>query len=372
MTTVTPPASIRFLDVSDAPLDSPTPWKPFKVTAEQIQAEVARLSESTPSASGRRASLVVHPEASAAGLGFGPAIDVAIEVLLPGETTQAVRRNSGQVCLGISGAGTITVAAREVELGARDVSSVPSMKPYSFHNSGSEPWVWLTYSNTPLLNAIGAAYAENYKVAAAPDAPAGEVSSAFSRHTAPDIVVSPFESRLRGYEFLVDIEVVENEAHLWPWDAVSEHLSSEPGDGKRMIMAMYNPATERRNGANHNFFVTASRIPAGTPFPVSERGHRHNSTAINYHVSGEGYSIVDGERIDWRAGDLLLSAPAWREHAHQPGTSPDDIVIFTVQDHPLHMGMESLIWQEDMNGPILALGSEQGLTGYDGPRKVGS
>lgn len=372
MTAVSHATEVRFLDVSDAPLDAPMPWKPFKVTAEQIRAEIDRLVTASPGKTGRRASLVVHPEASAPGLGFGPAIDVAIDVLLPGEKTRAVRRNSGLVCLGISGAGTITVASREVALGRWDVSSVPSMKPYSFHNSGDEPWVWLTYSNTPLLNSIGAAYAEDVERSPVPIEVEVDEDASFTRHTAPDVVVSPFESRLRGYEFLVDIEVVENEAHLWPWASVSEHLSSVPGDGKRMIMAMYNPATERRNGANHNFFVTASRIPAGTPFPVSERGHRHNSTAINYHVSGEGYSVVDGERIDWKAGDLLLSAPAWREHAHQPGTSPDDIVIFTVQDHPLHMGMESLIWQEDMNGPILALGSEQGLTGYDGPRKVGS
>jgi gentisate 1,2-dioxygenase len=33
--------------------------------------------------------------------------------------------------------------------------------------------------------------------------------------------------------------------------------------------------------------------------------------------------------------------------------------------------MESLIWQEDMDGPILTLGAEAGQTGYVGPREAG-
>src|SRR5207248_599648 len=116
--------------------------------------------------------------------------------------------------------------------------------------------------------------------------------------------------------------------------------------------------------------VTATHVPAGVVPRRSVRGHRHNSTAINYHFFGEGSSEVDGEVIEWRAGDLLLSAPGWREHAHNPGS--EGIGVFTVQDHPLHIGMESLIWQEDMAGPILTLGSEAGLTGYVGPRESGS
>jgi gentisate 1,2-dioxygenase len=42
-----------------------------------------------------------------------------------------------------------------------------------------------------------------------------------------------------------------------------------------------------------------------------------------------------------------------------------------VQDHPLHIGMESLIWQEELDGPILTLGSQTGVKGYVGPRRRG-
>ena len=42
-----------------------------------------------------------------------------------------------------------------------------------------------------------------------------------------------------------------------------------------------------------------------------------------------------------------------------------------MQDHPLQIGMESLIWQERMDGPILTLGSDAGQVGYVGPRVAG-
>ena len=34
--------------------------------------------------------------------------------------------------------------------------------------------------------------------------------------------------------------------------------------------------------------------------------HRHQGGVIIYILKGKGYSIVDGERKDWQAGDLLL------------------------------------------------------------------
>jgi gentisate 1,2-dioxygenase len=174
---------------------------------------------------------------------------------------------------------------------------------------------------------------------------------------------------LRGYEFLTDIKVVENVALHWPWSEVSQGLTTEVGDNKRNIMLMYNPATERRNGTTHSFFVTAFSCPPGAPARPVGRGHRHSSVAINYHFRGRGKSIVDGEVIEWEAGDLLLSAPGWSEHAHYYG--PEGAMAFTVQDHPAQIGMESLIWQERMDGPILALGSDAGQTGYVGPREKG-
>ncbi|MGY1739454.1 MULTISPECIES: AraC family ligand binding domain-containing protein [unclassified Blastococcus] len=363
------PVRAAFADRSGALHEHPTPWRPVKVPAAEIEAEIDRLAALPRPVDGRRAAAIVHPEATGPGRGLAPGIDVTVEVLLPGESTTPVRRNSSQVVLGIQGSGQVRSGTRAIALDRWDVCNLPSMEVFSYRNTGERPWVRLVYSNAPLLATLGVAYAETILDSLV--VPAGPVTdSSYNRGTAPDFPVSDLGSRVRGYEWLVDIEVVENLAQHWPWQEVSRHLSSELGDGRRTILAYYNPATERRNGATHSFFVTATKIPPGAPeIPEDAPGHRHNSVAINYHAEGTGFSVVDGETIHWGPGDLLLSAPGWREHMHSPG--PAGITVFTVQDHPLHIGMESLIWQEDMGGPILTLGSDPGLTGYVGPREAG-
>jgi hypothetical protein len=60
--------------------------------------------------------------------------------------------------------------------------------------------------------------------------------------------------------------------------------------------------------------------------------HRHQGGLVIYVIEGRGYSEVDGERIDWRKGDLLLLPlkPEGVEHQHfnlDPG-SPCHWVAF--------------------------------------------
>lgn len=45
------------------------------------------------------------------------------------------------------------------------------------------------------------------------------------------------------------------------------------------------------------------------------RKHRHSYETIIYVLRGHGYSVVEGERIDWEAGDAVL-VPRWTWHQH--------------------------------------------------------
>lgn len=46
--------------------------------------------------------------------------------------------------------------------------------------------------------------------------------------------------------------------------------------------------------------------------------HRHQGGLVIYVIDGNGYSVVDGERVDWEKGDLLLLPlkPDRVEHQH--------------------------------------------------------
>jgi gentisate 1,2-dioxygenase len=48
-------------------------------------------------------------------------------------------------------------------------------------------------------------------------------------------------------------------------------------------------------------------------------------------VQGAGATTVDGERFEWRRGDVI-AAPAWRPHFHQ---ASDDALLFRVTDEPV-------------------------------------
>jgi gentisate 1,2-dioxygenase len=96
------------------------------------------------------------------------------------------------------------------------------------------------------------------------------------------------------------------------------------------------------------------------PRNIVDHPHRHVAAAINYYFSGSGYSIVEGKKYTWKAGDLMLSAPGWAIHNH--ASFDEDVYELTIQDSPLNIWMGSLLWQENLNQPLEALGVTGGFT----------
>ncbi|MCJ7782548.1 MAG: cupin domain-containing protein [Desulfobacterales bacterium] len=46
---------------------------------------------------------------------------------------------------------------------------------------------------------------------------------------------------------------------------------------------------------------------------MSTNLHRHSHEAIIHFLQGRGYSMVNGQRVDWKAGDTLFT-PSWTWH----------------------------------------------------------
>ena len=95
------------------------------------------------------------------------------------------------------------------------------------------------------------------------------------------------------------------------------------------------------------------------PGGIVDRPHRHASAALNYYFAGNGHSVVEGKRYPWKAGDLMLSAPGWAIHNHASDEGP--VYELTIQDMPLNINMDSLLWQEELTGPVSLLGSQAGF-----------
>jgi gentisate 1,2-dioxygenase len=235
------------------------------------------------------------------------------------------------------------------------------MQPYWHQNTGSGVYARLTYSNAALLEMMNVHYVEE-------DPPpfetvAHEALSEEDRKRR----VSPFGTfQLTGdgawlmpYETLINPPAVQSDALLWPWAEVKQRLDTLEALGKdyigRRLYLLYNPMTGRTNGTTPSFFATMTIRPPR----IVDRPHRHVSAAINYYFQGSGRSTVDGKVYEWKAGDLMLSAPGWAVHNH---ASHDDYVYeLTIQDQPLNIAMESLLWQESLKLPMAVLGVQEGF-----------
>jgi gentisate 1,2-dioxygenase len=354
-----------FVDVSGATPREQDKWSPIVIKKEEIALEIERLLDLDRPADGRRSSLIVHPQAQAPGLGLAPGTDVTINVLKPGESTINRRKNSNMLEICISGSGVATVGGRDIPVTKWDVWNTPSMQVHSYRNDGGEPWVRLSYSNAPVLEKLEIHFVEDFESAVAPSdanttpaAPRDE-NAVRARDLALREQIGADGAHLLGYEWLIDVEVLESKALHWPWKKVATHLPSvediAKGYNGRRLFVLYNPATERRIGTTHSFFATISSSPPNNHHVP----HRHSSSAINYYLRGNGYSQVERERLEWKAGDLILSAPGWAMHSHHSGSETTSAL--TVQDHPFQIAMESLIWQERVQEPILTLGSQGGF-----------
>lgn len=347
--------------VGTAPTTRNEQWAPIIISREEIEAEVARLAGLPRPANGRRESLVVHPRSSRATPGLAPGIQVRLSVLKPGESTRAFRHNATEVNFCIRGGGHAAIAGRRIEFQQYDVWNHPSYLAYTHHNGTRDLQVRLTYSNVPLLQFMDVYIAEEGEHVAA-ERVLEEERSADPRRKNPFgmFPISDDGGLLMPYEVLIDPQRVASNPMLFKWSKVKPELDKLEALGKdyvgRRLYMYYNPATGRTNGITPNFFATMTIRPPR----IVDRPHRHVSAAINYYFHGSGYSVVAGNRYEWKAGDLMLSAPGWAVHNHASHEEP--VYELTVQDQPLNIFMESLLWQEDMKHAPAVLGSRLGFS----------
>ncbi|HUP07725.1 MAG TPA: AraC family ligand binding domain-containing protein [Caldimonas sp.] len=354
-------AAVKFDDRSGAAAEDRNDyWAPVVVSREMIEEEVERLAALPLPANGRRESLIVHPQAPERAPGLAPGIEVKLSVLKPGEETLPFRHNATEVNFCIRGAGVARVGDREIAHERYDVWNHPSYSTYVHANTGSELLVRLTYSNAPLL--------KHMQVYLPEDEPAGDAARSES---APRAVApahrSPFGTLpqrdggfLMPYETLINPTSVVSRPLHFAWGEVKAELDKLVALGRnyvgRRLYMLYNPATGRFNGITPNFFATMTIRPPS----IVDKPHRHVSAAINYYFHGAGFSTVAGNRYEWKAGDLMLSAPGWVVHNHA-SYDGEPVYELTVQDQPLNIFMESLLWQEDLHHPPAVLGTESGF-----------
>lgn len=358
-----------FVDRSGQTEALPELWEPAIIKRADFESEIKRLSEIPMPNNGRRQSWIVHPDSHKLGVGLGlaPGIRPILEVLNPGEQTRPIRHNSTQVNFCIQGAGHSVVGGKRIDFEQYDLFNFPSMQTYIHVNDTDEIQARLTYTNAPLLEKMNVHIVEedpepNLKEVEA-EAKEGEIAHDDPRRKSPygTFELTEDGAWLMPYEILIAPEAVESKALHWPWKRVKTELDKLTALGPdyvgRRLYLLWNPMTGRTNGTTPNFFATITIRPPG----IVDKPHRHVSAAMNYIFGGQGNSTVEGKVYEWESGDLLLTAPGWGIHNHA-STGDEPVYELTIQDQPLNIIMESLLWQEDLKKPWSVLGAE---TGFD-------
>lgn len=86
-------------------------------------------------------------------------------------------------------------------------------------------------------------------------------------------------------------------------------------------------------------------------------GHRHTVEAVIYFMRGHGYSVIDGKRYDWEAGDFLCVPQfAWHRHVN---LSDERIPYAASTTGPLSMSIGQALY-EDERYPELWVFAQQG------------
>jgi len=362
--------NFRFVDRTGAVTEPPRLIRPVVIKKKDIDAEIKRLAALPAPANGRRESLVAHPQT---GIGDGLAYTIAVSicVLKPGESTKPTRHNASVVDFCIRGGGHANIEGERIEYQQYDVWTTPPWTVRQNVNDTDELQVRLSYSNAPLLEKLNVYIAdEDPQVTLGSNAPTDEATDPAKISPFGTLPLSESGAYLMPYEKLINPDHVEVQPLHWPWEKVKAELDKLRDLGKsyvgRRLYLLYDPATGRTNGTTHTFFATITIRPKN----IVDRPHRHVSAAVNYYFQGRGYSTVEGQRYEWEAGDLMLSAPGWAVHNH--ASKDEDVYELTIQDQPLHLALGSLLWHEDLRGEPKLLGLSKGFSTNRDVARAGS
>jgi gentisate 1,2-dioxygenase len=242
----------------------------------------------------RRNLILVNP---AEGNTYGTVrtLVAAYQMIMPGEWARAHRHTPNALRLILDAEpGTYTqVDGVNIAMASGDVLLTPNWSAHGHGNHSKACAYWLDFLDVPLVQLLEPMFFE----AAEGDSKAPDESGRATATTD-----SPFVFTLKD-----------------TLDRLDE-AKPEPGGPFGTQIELGHPALA----------TTALHMMRLAP-GVRTAPYRTTANNIFAVVQGEGASTVDGERFEWRRGDVV-AAPAWRPHWHE---ATGDAVLLRVTDEPV-------------------------------------
>jgi gentisate 1,2-dioxygenase len=313
--------------------DPVAPYDPMHWSGQDIATYIKRAGELVrPGPDAQRRVLVL---ANASAGPFRSATHTLygnVQMVLPGEIAPTHRHTSSAIRFIMEGEGAVTIVDGEpVEMAPGDLVLTPGWCFHGHVSKADGPVLWMDSLDSPLIGALRIGRAEQYPDELEPATV--PVGASYNRYGGGNL--RPLWQRQSSR---ISPQL------LYPWakteQALHELKRTEASPFDDVAFEYTNPTTG--GPVLPTLGCNIQLIRPG----VSTKAHRHSSSTVYYVFRGSGYSVIDGVRIDWAAGDFISLPPwAWHEHAN-PGA--EDAVLFSTTDAPM---LEALVLLEEHEHP---------------------
>ncbi|MCY0864621.1 MAG: cupin domain-containing protein [Sulfobacillus sp.] len=248
-----------------------------------------------------------------------------VQLLLPGEKAPSHRHNQNAIRFVLEGRGAYTIVEGErIDMEPGDFLITPAGLWHDHVHAGTEPMLWFDCLDIPLLYQLGVMFFENYPDYNQPiTKPSGYTEKRY---------------QTSGLRPIQDRRTVYAPQAVFKWrstqDALRRLAELEPDPYDGYGVEYVNPATGEAAG------ITIGAAMQLLPSGHHTQAHRHVHSTIYHVFRGSGYSVINGVRFAWHAGDTFV-VPNWAWHEHL-NTGAEDAYLFSTHDAPVmeRLGLE--------------------------------
>lgn len=303
------------------------PWEPKSSSIpmlwkyEDLRPLVIKSSELvTPEQAGRRVVYLVNDKRKEVSAAVGW-LYTGIQVTRPGEFTSAHRHRASALRFIMEGEkGYTVVDGNKIILEVNDFVITPNS---TWHEHGvdadGKTCIWQDGLDIPLANALEA---NDYAV-----------------HDGKQPLVVPINKSPMTYGCAGLIPADKNwdkpysPLFKFSWTKVYPALLEalevnevNPIDG--IFMQYSNPLTGGH--VMQTMGASMQLLPAG----FKGKAHKHTGSFVYQCAKGKGYSIINGQRFDWKERDIFC-VPSWAWHEHHNLSDSEDACLFAFNDLPV-------------------------------------
>ncbi|MFT5337326.1 MAG: gentisate 1,2-dioxygenase [Luteibaculaceae bacterium] len=273
----------------------------------------------SPEEAGRRVVYLVNDNRKDVSAAVGW-LYTGLQVTRPGESTSAHKHKASALRFIMEGKGGFTVVdGNRIEFEVNDFVITPNS---TWHEHGvaedGEMCIWQDGLDIPLVNAMEA---NDYAV-----------------HENTQAVISPVNHlpNTFGNPGLLPANAVWDKPYSpvfkYAWKDVypallkaAEVNEDDPYDG--IIMRYSNPVT-----GGHVMQTMGASMQLLRP-GFHSKAHQHTGSFVYQCAKGKGYTIINGQRFDWKKRDIFC-VPSWAVHEHVNLSDTEDACLFSFNDLP--------------------------------------